>query len=97
MVRHLGFEIPLGITNSQGARLRLPTPGMCAECEKPRIRVYVRGDNTRYCVNCIEFDIAEADPSDEVKREQRHPELHPTEPFLIPQSPIPSVIEDAFK
>jgi hypothetical protein len=77
-VRHLGFAIPLDITLRQGQRDREPGRGVCAECGVKR-KCYVRGDGTLYCADCITFDLAEASPSDEVKKEQRHPPLEPTE------------------
>lgn len=74
-VKHLGWVIPFAITQTQGQRWREPGRGVCHECGDRKPRVYVRGDGTIYCSDCIMFDLAEANPSDEMKREQRHPEV----------------------
>lgn len=72
-VRYLGILIPHDIMWLGGKRWRTPDKGVCAECGAHRERVYMRGDETLYCSDCIMFDLAEANPSDEVKMEQRHP------------------------
>jgi hypothetical protein len=73
-VRFLDWVIPFYVTALQGRPYRTPGGGVCAECEKRRARVFVRGDGTPYCAECITFDLATADPSDEMKREQPHPD-----------------------
>lgn len=79
MLQHLGFLIGLHITLRQGARDRVPGRGVCSECGAHRDAVYVRWDGTLYCDNCIAFDLAEANPSDEMKLEQKHPAKEPAE------------------
>lgn len=79
MIRHIGFLIPLNITIKQGQRDRLPSGGKCVECGERRASVFIRHDGKPYCSDCIAFDLACATPSDEIKREQKHPPIAPTE------------------
>lgn len=79
MLSHLGFRIGIDITLRQGARDRVPNRGICSECERHREHVYRRWDDALYCDNCIAFDLAEADPSDTMKLEQKHPAADPVE------------------
>lgn len=83
-VPYLGFSIPFYFIWNQGQRWRTPGGGRCSECDKRSSRVYIRGDSTPYCEECIAFDIVEANPSDEMKRDQLHP----------PTSPIETLTED---
>jgi hypothetical protein len=76
---HIGFLIPFPITMIQGRRWREPGGGRCFECAKRATKVYIRGDDTAYCADCIALDLASASPSDEVKREQKHPLPQPVE------------------
>lgn len=78
-VQHLGFIVPFYITQMYGQRWRMPSRGLCAECGEHRPRTYITGDDRPYCSDCIMFDLAEASPSDEMKREQRHPPPYPIE------------------
>lgn len=79
MTRHIGFEIPLSVTHKQGRRDREPSNGICVECNTRRPFLYRRHDNKPYCSDCIAFDLACASPSDEMKREQKHPPSTPSE------------------
>lgn len=72
-IRYLGILIPHYIMWLGGKRWRMPERGVCTECGEHREHVYMRGDETPYCSDCIMFDVAEANPSDEMKQEQRHP------------------------
>ena len=74
---HLGFAIPLQVTLKQGARYNEPGPGICSECDNARSRVYVRGDRTLYCFDCIDRDLGAAVPDPAI--EQRHPDRFPEE------------------
>lgn len=78
-IKWLGFTIPIAITTRQTPYYSRPGSGRCTECEESRDKVFVRWDGQPYCDRCIEFDIAEASPSDEMKREQPHPSLTPIE------------------
>jgi hypothetical protein len=78
-VRHAGFTIPFYITQKYGARWREPGRGVCSECEEHKDHVYMTWDDKPYCRDCMMFDLAEANPSDEIKREQRHPPTYPIE------------------
>lgn len=75
-LRYLGFLVPLSITSTMGARMSSPLPGFCAECGKKRARVYYRWDQSAYCEQCIEFDIAAAQPHPD---QSTHPPTHPIE------------------
>lgn len=90
-VKHLGFLIGIDVTTRLGARHRVPGRGVCSECGKHRDKVYVRGDGAPYCDHCIEFDIAEARPTEAMIAEQKHP----TDPVVeILYEKIASVIPD---
>lgn len=74
---HLGFAIPLQVTLKKGVRHEEPGPGYCSECGNKRPKVYVRGDRTLYCSDCIARDLEAARPDPAV--EQRHPDKFPAE------------------
>lgn len=79
MIRHLGFEIPLYVTQLQGRRLRAAGSGVCSECLKPKHRVYVvddPGSGRPICSDCVEFIYAEKGHG---LGGQAHPDQQPTE------------------
>lgn len=62
MIRHLGFEVPLYVTQLQGRRLRAAGPGVCSECLKAKHRVFVvdsPGNGRTICSDCIEVIYAD--------------------------------------
>lgn len=59
MRKHLGFEIPLYVTQLQGQRLRAPGMGKCAFCFQTKHKVYLLGDDRPICDQCVEVSIAE--------------------------------------
>jgi hypothetical protein len=91
-VRYLGFTIPLTITHRDGSRpYSSPWRGICVECEQTREFVYIRWDIKPYCQQCLQFDLAESDPSDEIKRAQKHP---PEFPIETPYWKVKGAVDD---
>lgn len=58
-VRHLGFIIPLTITQSQGGRFRRPGLGSCAQHLRTCRQVYLMGDDRPICMDAIKQIYAE--------------------------------------
>ena len=77
MRKHLGFEIPLYVTQLQGQRLRAPSMGKCAFCFQTKHRVYLLGDDRPICDQCVEVAIAENRYGDDT--DQRRPAEQPKE------------------
>jgi hypothetical protein len=79
VIRHLGFEIPLYVTQLQGRRLRAAGSGVCSECLKPKHRVYLAddpGNGRPICSDCVEIIYADKGHG---LGGQAHPEEIPVE------------------
>jgi len=58
-VKHLGFNIPLTVTQLLGRRANRPGKGSCFRCLRARERVYVLGDGRCLCDDCTVLDLVE--------------------------------------
>lgn len=79
MIRFLGFQIPLYVTQLQGRRLRAPGPGVCSECLKAKHKVYIvddPGNGRPICADCLEIIYADKGHG---LGGQAHPETEPVE------------------
>ena len=94
VVSHLGWRIDPLITALMGQRWRYPGRGKCAECGERKPQVYLRGDGSPYCTDCIMFDLAEAAPSDEMKREQHHPDVPTGQRYEVRYDQIAGAVTD---
>lgn len=77
LVSWLGWSVPLTVVGS-GQRYRLPGRGVCSSCLDSKPKVYILGDGHPLCSECIDFVLANpecSEPTDSMKREQRHPEV----------------------
>jgi hypothetical protein len=79
VIRHLGFEIPLYVTQTQGGRLRAPGIGVCHVCLTSKHKVWLIDDHRPICEQCIEVAYAEHGHG---LGGQAHPDADPIEvPF----------------